>query len=49
MSKATEVPRGECKLCWPCSKTHRSFLGIGEKPCACEGHVNGCPPNMIQR
>lgn len=50
MAKAeTAVPRGECKQCWVCSKTHNSFLGIGEKPCPCETHVGGCPPNMIQR
>lgn len=47
----TTVPRGECKQCWTCSKTHKSFLGIGEskQPCPCESHVNGCPPESIQR
>lgn len=49
MPEQTAVPKGECIQCWPCSKRHKSFLGIGEKPCACESHVGGCPPHMIQR
>lgn len=48
-AEPTPVPRGECTLCWPHSKIHRSFFGIGETPCECESHVGGCPPNMIQK
>jgi hypothetical protein len=50
MAETNGVPKGECKQCWPHSKMHRSFIGIGEKPCApCESHMYGCPENMIQQ